>query len=112
MSTKENISLWKNRFVARKLSGMKVDDWCEKNNVSRHAYYYWHHKIQNVQEQVEKIFAEIPMASTIATPNLNEVVTSGLVINWRNFSISVAKSVDIPMVADLMQRLVEHNRQQ
>ncbi|WP_155522629.1 IS66 family insertion sequence element accessory protein TnpA [Anaerosacchariphilus polymeriproducens] len=53
MSTKENISLRKNRFEARKLSCLKVDDWCKKNDVSRHAYYYWYRKIQNVQHEEE-----------------------------------------------------------
>ena len=27
-------------------SGMKVDDWCEANGVTHHAYYYWLRKIR------------------------------------------------------------------
>jgi hypothetical protein len=42
---------------------MKVEDWCKKNNISKHKYYCWHHKIRK-QENTEGIeFANI-------TPNL------------------------------------------
>jgi len=27
-------------------SGMRVDDWCEANGVTHHAYYYWLRKIR------------------------------------------------------------------
>lgn len=33
MTKTERIILWKNRFADRKTSGLKVDDWCERNNV-------------------------------------------------------------------------------
>ena len=27
-------------------SGMRVDDWCEANGVTHHAYYYWLRKVR------------------------------------------------------------------
>lgn len=27
-------------------SGMKIDDWCDANGVTRHAYYYWLRKVR------------------------------------------------------------------
>lgn len=27
-------------------SDMKIDDWCEANGVTRHAYYYWLRKVR------------------------------------------------------------------
>lgn len=27
-------------------SGLKVDDWCEANGVTHHAYYYWLRKVR------------------------------------------------------------------
>lgn len=35
--TAESIALWNNRFTDRKFSVLKVDEWCSKNDVSRHA---------------------------------------------------------------------------
>lgn len=54
MKKAENIVLWKNRFTDRKASGLKVEEWCEKNNVSRHAYYYWYRKVQAVPQHASE----------------------------------------------------------
>lgn len=48
MEKAENIALWNHRFTDRKVNGLNVDEWCEKNNISRHSYYYWHCKVQDV----------------------------------------------------------------
>lgn len=37
---------WKQLISDCQSSGMRVDDWCIQNNVSRHAYYYWLRKIR------------------------------------------------------------------
>jgi len=37
---------WERLIADCQNSGLKVDDWCLKNNVSRHAYYYWLRKIR------------------------------------------------------------------
>jgi len=37
----DSITLWKQRIEGRKASGLKVDEWCNQNQISRHAYYYY-----------------------------------------------------------------------
>lgn len=37
---------WEKLITNCQSSGLKVDDWCEENRVSRHAYYYWLRKIR------------------------------------------------------------------
>ncbi|WP_277409205.1 IS66 family insertion sequence element accessory protein TnpA [Lacrimispora xylanisolvens] len=59
MKTKDGI-LWKERFADRAASGLKVEDWCEKNGITKHAYYYWHRKVQDNQPGLmENRFVEV-----------------------------------------------------
>ena len=41
----EKFLLWKQRLEDIKQSDLTVDEWCIKNQVSKHAYYYWRRKI-------------------------------------------------------------------
>lgn len=101
----EILVLWKSRIADRKASGLKVNDWCERNNVSRHAYYYWYRKVQDiVQDSSEKAFIEIPVMSSFENPEPEKV---GIVIAWKDFTLQIHHSQDIPVVAELMLRLVE-----
>jgi hypothetical protein len=33
----KSLELWKHRIADRKVSDLKVTDWCEKNNLTKHA---------------------------------------------------------------------------
>lgn len=46
VKTKLRQEQWEKLIADCQNSGLKVDDWCLKNNVSRHAYYYWLRKIR------------------------------------------------------------------
>ena len=37
---------WTKLIQECRSSGMKVDDWCETNGVTHHAYYYWLRKVR------------------------------------------------------------------
>lgn len=54
MST-ESINLWKQRIKNRKSSGLKVDDCCNQNHISRHAYYYWYRKLKDMESEQKSI---------------------------------------------------------
>lgn len=43
-------------------SGMRVDDWCTANDISRHAYYYWLRKLRlaAIQKSNPNALAEAP----------------------------------------------------
>jgi len=46
IKTKYRQEQWEKLIVNCRRSGLKVDEWCEENQVSRHAYYYWLRKIR------------------------------------------------------------------
>jgi len=51
-----NVILWKARFADRAASGLKVEDWCKRNGVTKHAYC----KIQGDQlVSLEDTFVEV-----------------------------------------------------
>ena len=41
----EKFLLWKQRLEDIKQSDLTVDEWCNQNQVSKYAYYYWRRKI-------------------------------------------------------------------
>ena len=42
-------------------SGLKVKDWCQQNNVSKDAYYYWLRKVREAAcDSMEASFARVP----------------------------------------------------
>ncbi len=36
-----NLAKWNNLFLEQKSSGLTIKEWCSRNDVSIHAYYYW-----------------------------------------------------------------------
>jgi len=104
MSTTDSITLWKSRIQSRKLSGLKVNDWCEQNSISRHAYYYWYRKLKDIKVEHGDVFAEVMLEPAPMIP-VEKVAKPEILIAWKDFSISVTDQHAIPMVAELLYRL-------
>lgn len=100
----DSITLWKSRIQSRKLSGLKVNDWCEQNNISRHAYYYWHRKLKDIKEKQGDVFAEV-LLEPAPMLSVEKVAKPEILIAWKDFSISVTDQHAIPMAAELLSRL-------
>lgn len=58
VKTKFRQEQWEKLIEDCQNSGLKVDDWCQKNHISRHAYYYWLRKIR--KKACEAILPAIP----------------------------------------------------
>lgn len=58
VKTKFRQEQWEKLIIDCQNSGLKIDDWCNANNVSRHAYYYWLRKIR--QKACESVLPVIP----------------------------------------------------
>ena len=41
----QKLQMWAERVKACKSSGMKVDEWCAANNISKYTYYEWQRKV-------------------------------------------------------------------
>lgn len=94
------LSKWAKLIEEHKASGMKVDDWCEANNLTRNAYYYWYRLIK--ESYLESITPDIvplqmPMvtqANTMSEPIVPSTTrctntTPSLTISVNGISIEV-----------------------
>lgn len=106
MSKADSITLWKSRIQSRKLSGLKVNDWCKQNSISRDSYYYWHSKLKDIKKEQDDVFVEVLPAPAPLIP-VGKVTEPKITIEWKDFSISVTDQQSIPMVAELLSRLEE-----
>lgn len=101
-----NVILWKERFADRVASGLKVEDWCKRNGITKHAYYYWHRKVQDIQPDfMENRFVEVMPNDPSKETNAG-AVDSEITVTWKNFSISAKNPQQISLLSELMQRLV------
>ena len=101
-----NVILWKERFSDRAASGLKVEEWCERNRITKHAYYYWHRKVQDNQPGLmENRFVEVMVNDPLKEKRAG-AAGSEIVVNWKNFSIFVNNPQQIPVLVELMQKLV------
>jgi len=41
------LEAWASHFAEQKSSGLTVADWCQRNGISRHSYFYWKRKLKD-----------------------------------------------------------------
>jgi hypothetical protein len=104
MSKTDSITLWRSRIQSRNLSGLKVNDWCKQNSISRYAYYYWFRKLKDIDEEQGDAFAEVSLEPATMIP-VEKVAGPEILIAWKDFSISVTDQHAIPMAVELLSRL-------
>ena len=87
----KSLELWKHRIADRKASGMKVTDWCEKNNLTKHAYYYWLNRIEATAQNTD---TSIPVFVEIETNYIAPMKAekSDLQITWNDVNLSICDS--------------------
>jgi transposase-like protein len=99
-----SLELWKNRIADQKASGLNVGDWCEKNNLSVHAYYYWRKCIetasQNKPATNKALFAELN-----PSPEPISDIKAQLQISWRDFKISITNVDTARLAAEFISQL-------
>lgn len=106
MEISESISLWEKYIEDCKASGLSVKEWCKSKDVSVHKYYYWLHKIQELHlPEAKEQFVEISNDDNELTM-VSDVPKMNLSVQWNGFSIKITDQNDIPLLADLMERLV------
>lgn len=100
----KSLEFWKHRIADRKASGLNVTDWCKKNNLTKHAYYYWLKRIEaNAQDTDTSIpvFAEIK--PTYITQRKN--VKSDLQITWNDVNLTITDSDTAKLAAEFISQL-------
>ena len=89
---------WTDMELERQRSGMSVTEWCEREQISKSAYYYRLRKIrENLCEQIAVPIADIPACSAAAAPSIRIV--------GNTLSIEISRDVPAETVAAIIREL-------
>lgn len=105
------LAYWTELVKEANNSGMKIQDWCKMNNITRRQYYYWHTKVMKSTYALvvtngllpdtrkcasDREMPEIPDFAQILIPDENTAGSgadlrkdSGIKIRWEGFSIDI-----------------------
>jgi hypothetical protein len=96
------LDIWKERFTAQKASGLPVLEWCEKNNITKHTYYYWYKQIKDSKPKSGKLppptFGEVNL-------HASKVESSGIKLSFKNVEISLLNKTDIELAVAVIHEL-------
>ena len=108
---------WKLLIQDRMNSNLKILDWCNKNNVSKDAYYYWLKQIRKeaVKEASSRLskpitaesnsFVEIqPVISSVIASEVNTTKASAI-IRGKDFEIELLDNASRDFIRKLMEAI-------
>ncbi len=76
-TTNIRIQQWTAVFKAKAESGLTVDEYCERNGISRNAYYYWLRRARNTAlEHTQTTFVELNIPTDEAALQPSSMVHS------------------------------------
>ena len=102
----EKFLLWKQRLEEIKQSDLTVDEWCQQNQISKHAYYYWRKKIlDSMKDDNTTCFAEV--THLMEAPHNNSGVSDGRVINNKYCSLTIHNKNEAALAAVFIKELRE-----
>ena len=71
------LSTWQREIEERQVSGMSVDEWCNRLGISRNTYYY---RLRRVREQLCEITGHmpeeqrvVPIRTTVGVPSESKI---------------------------------------
>lgn len=100
---KDKVTLWRKRISDKKTSGLKLNEWCTKNQLSKYAYYYWSRLIAELDNNTpdKQLFVEVPNCSV----GTYDVMPGVLLIEWNEISIKATDSNAVTLAAELITKL-------
>lgn len=99
----EKISLWQRRIADKKSSGLKLEEWCAKNQLTKHAYYYWKRKLAALEtsSSAVSLFVELPVEPAVEIGS----VSGTMLIQWNELSIRGTDSYSVNLAAELLEKM-------
>jgi len=105
---------WKKIIADCQSSGLKIDSWCEQNNISRNSYYYWLRKIREKScqslstEQIpaiaESSFAKLEFHDIQNSPH------SGVVIHFPSVTVEIREGTSRHTVEAVLSAMKKYVR--
>ena len=105
---------WREIIQDRIKSGLKVDEYCRQNNISRHAYFYWLHliRIEELNKTVSPVPAIVQVTNEVAFCELTPrqaflLIVRKLMITTMTISTKYSLERSGKEIVDLMESLVK-----
>lgn len=100
----KSLELWKQRIADRKGSGLNVTDWCEKKNLTKHAYYYWRKRVEvDVQKTDASIHRFVEIESAYIAPK--KTMKLDLQVTWNDINLIISDSDTAKLAAEFIRQL-------
>lgn len=100
-----SLELWKKRIDNRKSSGLNVNDWCEKNNLTKHAYYYWKKRIELSSQGETDINTTPVFAELKPSPKFIGETQETLQVSWNHLNFSISNTKTAELAAEFITQL-------
>lgn len=107
-SAAENMQLWEQRIKERIQAGMTIGEWCKKNGISKHQYYYyWNRRVHKKEKAtVETGFAEVtPILTSGNKASKDPAPTTDFQIFFKSIRINVPSEFNAAALTELMKVL-------
>ena len=99
MAQTEIRHVWESRIAAYKSSGLSISKWCAVHQVSRHQFYYWMRKLQNVEDSTAQWIAlDVHLQPAIK-------MDATLIVRIGSATIEVKPGFDRNLLSDVVQTL-------
>ena len=99
-----SLEIWRQRVADKESSNLKLNEWCDKNNITRCAFYYWSKRVKADSQKFgasTPVFAEVKIRENSPIKNSN----SNLQITWQDINISISDSETAKLAAVFLSQL-------
>ena len=110
------LTMWRQRVIECRSSGLTVKQWCENNNVHYKLYCYWQRQVWDaevktmVQKEQEPVIPQVQFAeiSLPTVPNETVVETADIILHCGNWSIEIRNTATEEMVRQVVEQVARH----
>jgi hypothetical protein len=81
--SKEKKLNWESKIREQKTSGLSVNQWCCKNQVTKGSFHYWKNRLEPKSELTRSCFTELPIDQG-----------TGITMEYQGIRILIDKSFD------------------
>ena len=94
---------WAAVIQDQKSSGLKVNEYCEKHNLSRDSYYYWLRKVKSVALQ-QAGFVELTQTTGSRDTDNTEAssFTAQMMIRMGDFELSISEGTSMELLEKVL----------
>ena|SRR5690554_1813468 len=93
---------WKERLEDFENSGLNIKNWCEKNQLKEHQFYYWRNKFKSKEASSTTL---VPIDLTQIANQTNE--DSRIKINIGTISLEIHHGFNPSQLKEIMKVLME-----